>query len=188
MQAIFGAASIVLLVAMVVIRASMLKKRGIDALQFGKIDRKDFLLPPFALFYFYLIFARAFHWPTPAHRELFHNGAAAWCGVALCLAGLALLLWSLISFRNSFRVGIDTKKPDSLVTSGAFAFSRNPIYAAFMTVLAGQFLIFPHWIMLVYLAGAVLVIHRQVLREEDFLMSHYGQDYRDYRRRVRRYL
>ncbi|MDR0305399.1 MAG: hypothetical protein LBI42_01030 [Chitinispirillales bacterium] len=34
----------------------------------------------------------------------------------------------------------------------------------------------------------VTVIHRQVLREEKFLRKHYGEEYENYCRRVRRYL
>jgi protein-S-isoprenylcysteine O-methyltransferase Ste14 len=32
------------------------------------------------------------------------------------------------------------------------------------------------------------VVHRQVLREEDYLKAHYGREYLDYCNRVRRYL
>ena len=90
--------------------------------------------------------------------------------------------------RNSFRVGIDNDKPDELVTTGVFAFSRNPIYVGFASVLVGQFLIFPNWILLVYLVLAFWLFHRQVLREESFLKAHYGQEFTDYCQRVRRYL
>ena len=106
----------------------------------------------------------------------------------LCLAGLVLLFLSLVSLGESFRVGIDQEHPDKLITTGLFAFSRNPIYVAFGLVLMGQFLVFPNWIPLVYMVAAIGVIHRQVLREEEFLREHYGQEYSDYCGRVRRYL
>jgi protein-S-isoprenylcysteine O-methyltransferase Ste14 len=69
-----------------------------------------------------------------------------------------------------------------------FAFSRNPIYVAFASILLGQFLIFPNWILLVYIGAATWLFHRQVLREEEFLKQHYGQEYAEYCQRVRRYL
>jgi protein-S-isoprenylcysteine O-methyltransferase Ste14 len=99
-----------------------------------------------------------------------------------------MLLWSLISFGQSFRVGIDTEHPDKLITSGVFAISRNPIYVAFALILLGQFLIFPNWILLVYVAAGTWLFHRQVLREEEYLQQHYGKEYSEYRNRVRRYL
>ena len=66
--------------------------------------------------------------------------------------------------------------------------SRNPIYVAFAVVLLGQCLIFSNWILLVYLGAAVWLFHRQVLREEDYLKQHYGQEYLKYCQKVRRYL
>ena len=188
MQRYFAVLTIVLMIGMVVTRVQMLKRRGIEAMKFGKIDRTDFLIPPFALFYFYLVFAHAFNFPTPGTPELFHSGIIAWLGVFSCLAGLLLLLGSLVSFGQSFRIGIDSGHPDKLITTGVFAFSRNPIYLAFALILLGQFLIFSNWILLIYLGAAGWLFHRQVLREEDFLKGHHGQEYTQYCDQVRRYL
>ena len=188
MPGYLGALAVVLLLGMVLSRVFLLKQQGIAAMKFGAIDRTDFLIPPVMLFYFYLVFAHAFGWPSVATRQLLHSVPIAWAGVLACAVGLLLLLWSLISFKQSFRIGIDTDRPDALITSGIFAFSRNPIYVAFAFVLLGEFLIFSNWILLAYIAGFVLLVHRQVLREEDYLQAHYGQPYADYCRRVRRYL
>ena len=179
---------IVLIIGMVLTRVLLLKKRGISAMQFGKIDRTDFLIPPFALIYFYLVFAAAFQLPTVSRQEFFHSTLVAWAGVFFCLAGLGLLLWSIISFSQSFRVGIDTEQPGILITSGAFAFSRNPIYIAFTLTLLGQFMIFPNWILLVYTGAALWLFHRQILREEVYLEKHYGMEFARYCNLVRRYL
>lgn len=165
-----------------------MRRKGTEAMHFGRIDKTDFLIPPFALFYFYMIFAHAFKLPTVSTQQFFQSDIIAWLGVLVCLAGLLLLLWSLISFRESFRVGIDTEHPDKLITTGIFALSRNPIYVAFAMILAGQFLIFPNWILLVYLVAGIWLLHRQVLREEEYLKQHYGKEYLAYSERVRRYL
>jgi len=98
------------------------------------------------------------------------------------------LFLSLVSFGKSFRVGIDPDHPDKLVTNGIFAFSRNPIYVAFGLVLLGQFLVFPNWILLVYMVAAIWLFDRQVSREEEYLRNHYGREYLEYCDRVRRYL
>jgi protein-S-isoprenylcysteine O-methyltransferase Ste14 len=186
--AYFGALTIVIAIGMVLTRILMLRRRGIQAMNFGKLDRTDFLIPPFALFYFYLVFANAFHLPLPGRQEFFQSETLAWIGALVCVAGLLMLLWSLISFGQSFRVGIDSEHPDSLITSGVFAYSRNPIYVAFISILLGEFLIFPNWILLVYLGAGMWLINRQVLREEAYLKQHYGDEFAEYTRRVRRYL
>ncbi len=183
-----AALTIILLLGMVLTRVALLRRGRIVAMKFGETDKADFLIPPFALFYFYLVFARTLHWPSPVHSTLFTSTVVAWAGVALCAAGLALMAATLVAFGSSFRIGIDMDRPGKLVTSGVFAYSRNPIYVAFAMVLAGEFLILPHWLLLLYLFAGIAIFHRQVLREEVSLASHYGSEYKLYRNRVHRYL
>ena len=150
MERYFGALTIPLLLAMVLIRVRLMRPKGIQAMHFGKIDKKDSLVPPFAPFYFYTVFAAAFNLPLASRREFFPSTGASWAGALLCLAGLVLLCLSLVSFGKSFRVGIDQDRSDNLVTTGLFAMSRNPIYVAFWLVLLGRLLLFANWILLVY--------------------------------------
>lgn len=183
-----GAVTIVALVSMVLVRVRLLKQRGVSAMQFGKTDKTDFLIPPFAFLYFYVVFAGAFDWPTFAREDLVQSPSVQWIGVFVCAGGLVMMLLSLVSFGTSFRVGIDTEHPDKLITTGIFAYTRNPIYVAFGFVLLGEFLIQPHIILLIYLVAGVALFHRQVVREEVFLRQHYGEEYTAYAKRVRRYL
>jgi protein-S-isoprenylcysteine O-methyltransferase Ste14 len=188
MQGYLAALTIVLLVGMVLTRVILMRRTGTRAVHFGRIDKTDFLIPPFALFYFYTVFAAAFNLPIVSTQRFFHSEVISWVGVSLGFVGLTLFLLSLVSFGRSFRVGIDIDHPDQLVTTGVFAFSRNPMYVAVGFVLLGQFLVFPNWIVLVYLAAGIWLVHRQVLREEAFLREQYGQGYAEYCNRVRRYL
>jgi protein-S-isoprenylcysteine O-methyltransferase Ste14 len=183
-----AALAIVLLLGTVLSRVLLLRRTGTRAMYFGKLDKTDFLIPPVALCYFYTLFAAAFGWPLADTHRFFRSTAVAWLGVALCLAGVLILLLSLVSFGNSFRVGIDVDRPGQLVTTGIFAVSRNPIYVGFFVFLLGQFLVFPGWTPLIALAAASLLFHRQVLREEKFMRQRYGQEYAEYCGRVRRYL
>jgi protein-S-isoprenylcysteine O-methyltransferase Ste14 len=186
--AYLGALALVLLLGTVVTRVLIMRHGGTVAMTFGKTDKSDYVIPPFALLYFYLIFAHAFGWPSVARSELVNAEWLQWIGVGLCAAGLLALLASLLSFGSSFRVGIDTERPGALVTTGIFTRTRNPIYVAFALVLIGEFLIFPNWILLLYLIAGVILFHRQVLREERFLAAAYGSEFRAYAARVPRYL
>jgi protein-S-isoprenylcysteine O-methyltransferase Ste14 len=188
MQRLIGSLTILLFLGLVATRVLLMRRAGLKAVYFANIDRKDFLIPPFALLYIYVVIAAPLRLPTLVERQLFHSGALTWVGVVLCVLGMLLFVLSLVSFRTSFRVGIDTDHPGDLITSGVFALSRNPIYLAFWIVMLGQFLIFPNWILLAYLPGAAWLFHRQVLREEEFLLTRYGRAYSQYCNRVRRYL
>src|SRR5262249_60391625 len=64
MQRLLASLTIVLLLGMVITRVLLMRRSGIRAMHFGKIDKKDFHIPPFAFFYFYIVFAAAFGWPT----------------------------------------------------------------------------------------------------------------------------
>ena len=183
-----GALTLLLLPAMVLVRSAMLRRRGVGAIKFGKIDRTDFLIPLFAWPFFYLVFANAFGWKTYVGGGAVSAPILAWLGVLLCCLGLALMLASLISFGTSFRVGIDEEAPDKLITTGVFAHTRNPIYVAFAFVMVGELLIFPNWAIALYVIASFVLFHRQVLREEAFLREHYGDAYTAYTNTVRRYL
>jgi protein-S-isoprenylcysteine O-methyltransferase Ste14 len=172
---------------MVLFRISQLRKMGIKAVKFGEMDKKDFIIPPFALLFLYVILSSAFSLPKLG-AEFFENEIVNWVGVALCILGLLLFFTSLVSFGKSFRVGIDEEKPGALITTGAFAISRNPIYTAFGITLLGIFLIFPNWIILLYLIAGFWLFNRQVLREEESLKKIYGKEYSEYCKKVRRYL
>lgn len=188
MAAYIAALTIVVLLAVVATRVLLLRRAGIQAMHFGNMEKTDFLIPPVALFYFYTIFAAAFSWPLVSTQRFFLWKPAAWIGVGLCVVGLLILVGALVSFGTSFRVGIDVDQPDQLVTTGIFSLSRNPIYVGGAFILIGEFLAFPNWIPLVYLAAGLALFHRQVVREEEFMRNHYGQEYVEYCRHVRRYV
>ena len=126
MQRLLASLTIVLLLGMVITRVLLMRRSGIRAMHFGKIDKKDFLIPPFAFFYFYIVFAAAFGLPTVSTQQFFDSEALSWVGVLLCVVGLLLFLLSLVSFGRSFRVGIDADHPDNLITTGVFAFLAIP--------------------------------------------------------------
>jgi protein-S-isoprenylcysteine O-methyltransferase Ste14 len=188
MPGYLAALTLAFVFVMVVARVLWLRRSGIRTMHFGQLDKTDFLIPPFALFYFYTIFAAAFGLPHVGGPPLFNSQATAWIGVFCCFAGVLVMALSLVAFGRSFRVGIDVEHPDRLITSGIFAHSRNPIYVAFGLVLLGEFLVFPNWVTLIYLVAGIWLFHRQVLREEAFLRQHYGQEYIAYCQRVRRYI
>src|SRR5262245_61109275 len=107
MQGYLAALTIVLAIGTVVTRLILLKQTGTRAMLFGNLDKTDFLIPPFSLFYFYTVFGAAFRLPLVSSRNLFQSETMAWLGVVLCFVGLLFLSLSLVSFGKSFRVGID---------------------------------------------------------------------------------
>lgn len=133
-------------------------------------------------------------WPlpfrlVPAQLDvvLFDFAALQVVGTMLLLLGLAVYGLALYAFGTSWRLGIDREKPGALVTHGVFARSRNPIYVGLDLLAIGAFLIRGRLLFLLLAVVLVGLLHRQIRREERFLEDHYGDAYRQYCARARRY-
>jgi protein-S-isoprenylcysteine O-methyltransferase Ste14 len=116
-------------------------------------------------------------------------------GLPLKIAGTFLIgfgdyifVWALISFGNSWRIGIDERKAGNLVTGEVFSFSRNPIFVFLDLYFIGTFLINGTLIFLIFAGVTAMGIHYQILQEEKFLVGKYAQAYREYYSRTGRYV
>ncbi len=180
----------VMVIALIVTRVHILRRRGIRAFLFGVSDRSDAIIPVIVLFCLYCLTTPFTGWPmwSPLITRLWSPVVTGWVGVVLCFGAVAALAWTLVSFGDSFRVGIDEQHPSGLVTTGIFARSRNPIYVCFGSFVLGMLLTQCNVIAIVVAIVFAAFIHRQVLREERFLAEHYGEEYESYRARVRRYV
>jgi protein-S-isoprenylcysteine O-methyltransferase Ste14 len=134
--------------------------------------------------------------PAWLDRVLIDEPPLQWFGAVLLAASVALYALALRAMGDSWRMGIDrpahnphTAAPAAtLITHGVFARSRNPIYFGFDLLFAGAFLTHGRFILLITSVALVLVLHAQIHREERFLTTAYGERFREYRRRTRRYL
>ncbi len=120
-------------------------------------------------------------------RTMYHAAAPRMAGVALMIFGYGLFFWGLASFGGSWRIGIDKDSPGTLITEGAFALLRNPVFTFMDMLLAGTVLVYPTWPFLVMAVVFIVGVHFHIREEENFLSGHYGAAYRDYCARVRRY-
>jgi protein-S-isoprenylcysteine O-methyltransferase Ste14 len=152
----------------------------------------DLLAFALALFWIYLLIAAAWpfslQWlPDLLSDKLIDSFAARYAGVLLVMIAPLLFAAALSSFGLSWRIGVDRQSPGPLVTSGVFAWTRNPIYLAFDLLAVGSFLIHGRVVFAVTVAVLVLVIHGVILREERFLTGRHGEEFRNYCGRVGRY-
>jgi protein-S-isoprenylcysteine O-methyltransferase Ste14 len=124
-----------------------------------------------------------------AHVPFLPRGVARVLGWPLVGGGMALAAWFVRTMR-----GVDTtiridKPVTSLVQNGPFRYSRNPGYVALAMVYTGiAALRNALWAMLL-LPLVVYVIQREVIeREERYLERTFGEEYLNYKRRVRRWV
>ena len=126
--------------------------------------------------------------PDAVGVAMLHTQSAKLMGAVLLIVGVVPFIFAFLNFGNSWRIGIDRKTPGVLVTGGIFGLTRNPIYVAFILFCFGIFLMNGTWFFLIFALLAVLAIHFQILREEEFLQKQYGRDYTEYCQRTARYL
>jgi protein-S-isoprenylcysteine O-methyltransferase Ste14 len=110
-------------------------------------------------------------------------------GAFLVVLAIPLVSYSVEKFRAA-GTPVPARKPTTtIVRTGPYRFSRNPIYLAFSLLQLGLAI----WIntvwLLVTLAGAVALIHYVVIpREQQYLERKFGAQYLDYKTSVRRWL
>jgi protein-S-isoprenylcysteine O-methyltransferase Ste14 len=109
-------------------------------------------------------------------------------GAVLLFGGLFFQAAAMLGLGASWRIGIDEGARPGLVTHGLYRFSRNPIYLGLIVALVGYTLLLPTLLSALILVGACIAIRQQILEEERYLVRTYGEQYRDYARRVGRLL
>ena len=188
---ILSIVSLCLFFTLLFTRVILLRKKGVKVIVFGNSPKSDFLLIPPLLLLIYAAISPSLSLPFPKIliKSLSESLLLSWIGVFSNIFGLVCFALSLKAFGNSFRIGIDNKQPDKLITHGVFAISRNPIYVSFFFIFSGLTLIYLNIVSIVMLTCFfVPLIHRQVLREEKFMKKHYSEQYTEYYKKVRRYL
>jgi protein-S-isoprenylcysteine O-methyltransferase Ste14 len=114
---------------------------------------------------------------------------AGWLGAIVFALALALFAWAIATMT---RVGsnVPTSRPTTtIVNSGPCRFTRNPIYLAMVLGLIGLAIAFNTlWLLLTLVPFAAVVRNGVVAREEAYLERKFGDVYRGYRARVRRWL
>lgn len=108
-----------------------------------------------------------------------------------CTPGLVCAVCGVIEFRRR-KTTVDPRYPDkasSLVCSGIYRITRNPMYAGFLLILTGIGIALQSPVALILLPVFVAYMNAfQIRPEEDLLRAKFGTPYEDYLRTVRRWI
>ncbi|MQX17710.1 isoprenylcysteine carboxylmethyltransferase family protein [Sinorhizobium terangae] len=114
---------------------------------------------------------------------------AGWLGAIVFLTGLALLIWAATTFRRAGTHVPTTQPTTTIVEEGPYRFSRNPIYIGMFLGLIGLAVGFDSlWLLILLVPFYFVIRYLVVAREEAYLERKFGDAYRGYRSRVRRWL
>lgn len=117
----------------------------------------------------------ALNWPAPVR----------W-GIGLTL----IIIGNVVVWSGVMKIGFaaTSGEVDTLRTDGLYAWSRNPQYVADMAIIVGWAVLSASAATFLVAAFGVLILGIAPLTEEPWLEENYGQEYRDYKKSVRRYL
>ena len=115
--------------------------------------------------------------------------AARGLGWALIAAGIGLWSWAHDAFKRAGTTVLPHRPSAALVTTGPFAFSRNPIYLGISLALVGVALVLNKLAFLLVVPVFMgLVWGLAIRREERYLLNRFGDEWADYADRVRRWV
>ena len=128
-------------------------------------------------------------WAEPSWRM--HVPGRIVLAVAFAVAGVLVAVAGVLEFRRA-RTTVNPLTPQassSLVTTGIFGWTRNPMYVGLTFVLLGWAVFLASPLALLVLPGFMLYISRfQITPEERVLASIFGAEFAGYSRKVRRWI
>ncbi len=114
----------------------------------------------------------------------------------LIYLGVFILIGSFFGFgyminfykKNETEI-VPSKTTSKIITSGLYRYSRNPVYLISCGGPIGLGLIFmTYWSLFAFIPALVVVYYTAVKKEEQYLEKKFGQEYLDYKKKVRRWL
>lgn len=110
-------------------------------------------------------------------------------GAVMTVSGIAATYAAQVGMGTSWRIGVQQDERTTLVTGGAFAVARNPIFSCMLWTAVGLVMLLPNALALVSLVCTFVAVELQVrFVEEPYLLRVHGQRYRDYAGRVGRFV
>lgn len=110
-------------------------------------------------------------------------------GVGLMFAAFATIVYLARGFSKNKTTILPDGEPSQLLKSGLFGYSRNPIYVAMALLLTGSGLAFGHLLALLIVPVFILLVQQVwIVKEEENMEAAFGQHYRNYKLKVRRWL
>jgi protein-S-isoprenylcysteine O-methyltransferase Ste14 len=113
----------------------------------------------------------------------------AWLGEIVFVLALALFAWAIATITRAGSHVQGSLPTTTIVSTGPYRFTRNPIYLAMFLVLIGLGIAFNDlWLPILLVPFALLIRTAVVAREEAYLTRKFGDVYRNYCARVRRWI
>ena len=106
--------------------------------------------------------------------------------IIISIAGLVLMAKLFKRHETAVEPWESTSK---IISTGPYRYSRNPIYIIACGVPIGLGIVFnTYWALFAFIPALIVVYYTAIKKEEKYLETKFGQDYLDYKAKVRRWL
>ena len=126
--------------------------------------------------------------PSSIIKNTIETHFLAISGFVVQIAALLLLIFALLSYKESWRMGFDRKTPGLLIKNGLLRYTRNPFFVSLVLFFIGTAMVYTSIFFIIFALLSIPGIHIHILKEEQFLIEIYKDDYKEYQKKVRRYL
>jgi protein-S-isoprenylcysteine O-methyltransferase Ste14 len=147
---------------------------------------KSKLLPP-TYFWLSVLLSLCLHFIIPIKKII--SSPYRYFGIIFILFGIVLNLWSDAMFKKKKTTVKPYENPTELATAGPFRISRHPMYLGMVAILLGEAIILGS--LITFLSPILYIIISEWLYipfEEANLENVFGKQYRDYKKKVRRWI
>lgn len=155
----------------------------------GKKDHPGVYIPPPLFYVATFLVALLIQKVVPLNKDFFYTSASKIIGSIIILIALFFNFPALRQFFKTKNTLVTVKPANSLQTKGIYSVSRNPMYISLLLLYTGLSFIIGNWWNLLLLPVLFLIVQEYVIkREEKYLDRRFGQQYYDYKAKVRRWL
>jgi protein-S-isoprenylcysteine O-methyltransferase Ste14 len=113
----------------------------------------------------------------------------SYSGAVLVAAGVAMVVWSRRAFQAAHTPIVPFTESTALVRHGLYRWTRNPMYVGAVLLVSGVAVLFGSMSPLGVAVAYFVILQEGFIRHEERLLEQrFGEDYRTYRRSVRRWL
>lgn len=120
-----------------------------------------------------------------AWRFVPETALVGWIAAIITTLGVGLAIAARLVLGSNWSGWVTVKKEHRLIRGGPYAVVRHPIYFGILLGVLGTAVVGGEMRGLIAIAFAVMGLRLKSLQEERFMEEEFGEEYRDYRRRVK---
>jgi protein-S-isoprenylcysteine O-methyltransferase Ste14 len=155
----------------------------------NKKDNPGVYIPPPLIYVAVFLIGFLFQSKIPIGVDLLKKQGSKIIGIIIIAFALFFMIRGMGQFLKSKNSLITIRPASSLQSNGVYNLTRNPMYLGLALIYLGLTCLIGNWWNLILFPLLILIVQEYIIkREEKYLERRFGQEYLDYKQKVRRWL